>query len=116
MNESFWDWLWGIIKGTRRLKNACVSCGECCKSFGWHLNASKTDLDRWRREGREDLLSSVNRLGWIWMDPQTGEPLETCPFLVRDETKGLCSIHETKPAMCRDYPTLAHGHRCLRGF
>ena len=38
-------------------KTGCLCCGECCKSFGGHLHAYQHDLERWQREGREDLLS-----------------------------------------------------------
>lgn len=97
-------------------KIRCLCCGECCESFGGHLHASTSDLERWRREGREDLLTRVNRLGWIWVDPETKETLERCPFIVKiSEQQSICSIQETKPDICRAYPTLAHGNRCLRG-
>ena len=50
------------------------------------------------------------------MNPDTGRLEDVCPFLHRsDAGSALCEIHDTKPDMCRDYPTLAHGHRCLRG-
>lgn len=94
----------------------CACCGECCEAFGEHLHASKADLERWRREGREDLLSRVNRLDWIWVDPVTKKTLQRCPFIVRlNDEKSICGIQDTKPDICRAYPTLAHGHRCLKG-
>ena len=61
----------------------CLCCGDCCESFGGHLQASEHDQQRWRREGRDDLLARVNRLGWIWVDPETKEPLDRCPFIER---------------------------------
>jgi len=40
-----------------------------------------------------------------------------CPFLLQlDEQRKGCMINETKPDICRDYPTLAHGHHCLSGI
>lgn len=94
----------------------CACCGRCCTYFGGHLHASDHDLKRWRQQGREDLLSRVNLLGWIWVDPETGQMLDPCPFLEQaDEQRWICSINDTKPDICRDYPTLAHGKRCLRG-
>ena len=94
----------------------CACCGRCCEFFGGHLQASNHDLERWRRENREDLLCRVNRLGWIWVDPQTKRLEDRCPFIEKTpENKGLCRINETKPDICRDYPTIAHGHRCLSG-
>lgn len=110
------QWLRRILNHEEKGETRCLCCGACCESFGGHLNASKYDLERWQREGREDLLCRVNRLGWIWVDPDTKQPEKRCPFLERKvgET-ALCLINETKPDMCRSYPTLAHGSRCLRG-
>lgn len=110
------QWLCRILNHEEKRETRCLCCGECCEAFGGHLNASRSDLERWRREGREDLLSRVNRLGWIWVDPLTKQPEKRCPFLDRSESETvLCLINDTKPDMCRAYPTLAHGRRCLRG-
>lgn len=98
-------------------ERGCLRCGACCEAFGAHLHASKADVERWTRLGREDLLRRVGRRsGWIWLDPETGSLEKTCPFLetVGPDARG-CGIHDVKPDMCRDYPTLAHGRRCLRG-
>lgn len=98
-------------------EKGCLSCGICCEQFGGHLHASARDLQRWQEQGREDLLSRVNRLGWIWVDPETKHLLDPCPFLktIAPDRK-ICSINDTKPDICRDYPTLAHGRRCPRGI
>ena len=109
-------WLGNDAHSTKTGETRCACCGNCCEAFGGHLNASKQDLERWQREGREDLLSRVNRLGWIWVDPVTKERIELCPFIHKlDAERSVCAINDTKPAICRDYPTLAHGRRCLRG-
>ncbi len=98
-------------------KPECACCGRCCESFGGHLTTSPRDLERWEREKRIDLLNRTNRLGWIWVDPQTKELLDRCPFIVKlDEQRYGCAIQETKPDICRDYPTLAHGKRCVSGI
>lgn len=94
----------------------CLQCGQCCESFGGHLRASPHDLRRWQDQGRQDLLDSANRLGWVWVDPATKERVSPCPHIDRsDPEKVCCDIYEIRPDMCRDYPTLAHGKRCLRG-
>lgn len=94
----------------------CLCCGRCCEAFGGHLEASEADLERWRRLGREDLLRRVSAIGWIWMNPETGELEPTCPFLERTGPEtAICSIQELKPDICRSYPTVAHGRQCLRG-
>ncbi|MDD2852932.1 MAG: YkgJ family cysteine cluster protein [Desulfuromonadaceae bacterium] len=106
-----------VFEPEKQIKHkGCLCCGRCCASFGGHLRATRHDLDRWDNEGRDDLLSRVNRLNWIWVDPQSKEPLDMCPFIEKiNEQQAVCAIQNTKPEMCRDYPTMAHGHRCLSG-
>jgi uncharacterized protein len=117
MYELVKKWLENWCLQDEKQEATCLCCGECCESFGGHLNASRTDLERWRQTGREDLISRVNRLGWIWINPQTGEQEERCPFITRTGPEtAICGIQDTKPDMCRDYPTLAHGRHCLRGW
>lgn len=97
-------------------RTGCLQCGQCCEEFGWHLVASSRDLERWRELGRDDLLSRTSQSGWIWVDPDTKARLDRCPFIDRsDPAQVRCAIHEVKPDICRDYPTLAHSKRCLRG-
>lgn len=97
-------------------KTRCLCCGKCCRYFGGHLHASAQDMERWKQQGRDDLLSRVNRLGWIWVDPDTKQLTDPCPFLEQaDQQTWICSINDTKPDICRDYPTMAHGFRCLSG-
>lgn len=97
-------------------RTGCACCGRCCISFGGHLLASKRDIARWQQQGRDDLLARVNRLGWIWVDPVTKQLLDPCPWLEQaGQQRYICGINDTKPDICRDYPTLAHGHRCLSG-
>ncbi len=111
----------GVFERVKKLAfsapQGCLGCGICCDLYGGHLLASQSDLERWERQGRTDLLAMVNHLGWIWVDPHTGERLELCPFLDRKSAEtALCSIHDTKPDLCRSYPTLAHNRQCVRGF
>ena len=116
MFEALNQWLHTHFKRRKPEKAGCACCGKCCLYFGGHLHASDRDRARWQREKRDDLLGRVNRLGWIWVDPETKQLVEPCPFLQKfDEQTWGCSINETKPDICRDYPTLAHGHRCLSG-
>lgn len=101
---------------SRQGKQSCLQCGQCCESFGGHLTASPQDLIRWREHGREDLLAQTNHLGWIWVDPETKKLIKTCPHIDRsDPEHARCAIYEDRPDICRSYPTLAHGKRCLHG-
>ncbi|MEW6489483.1 MAG: YkgJ family cysteine cluster protein [Thermodesulfobacteriota bacterium] len=95
----------------------CRACGMCCEEFGDTLAAEEADLARWRAEGRRDLLARVGEGGALWIDPETGRALDHCPFLARTGAgASLCSIHETKPAMCGAYPDDAHGFHCAAGI
>ena len=107
---------WFRNRGGRRNGPRCRTCGLCCELYGGNLRASRADMERWRGEGRRDLLDRVNALGWIWIDSGSGRVSKQCPFLVRSDPRRVtCGIHDTKPQMCREYPTLAHAKRCVGG-
>jgi len=97
--------------GQRYKKPKCVMCGECCKKLGFgDLKVTVEDYRRWKREGREDILRYVwlppgsPGFGDIWIDPETGENLDYCPFLKRvSEDKYICTIHNTKPEVCKKF-------------
>ena len=42
----------------------------------------------------------------VWLDPETGEDVDRCPWLqeLTDTGKYSCGIHDVKPDICRDYP------------
>jgi Fe-S-cluster containining protein len=99
-----------------KTQGRCLCCGTCCRLFGGHLQASKADIERWTRLGRDDLLRRVSPIGWIWMNPETGRFEHSCPFLGQTgEGPAPCAIHDVKPDICRAYPTIAHARRCVRG-
>jgi len=94
----------------------CCCCGHCCLNLPDAYNGcvSDADLERWRRMGRSDLLARVktldlgpgNPLHIAWLDPDTGEDVERCPWLLdRIDRRGyLCGIDNIKPDHCRNYP------------
>lgn len=78
----------------------CTQCGRCCTNpdFMERLGISDEDMDRWRREGRQDILAKVSKeRGWRDAKP--------CAFLL-DVGNGVhtCSIYQTRPETCREYP------------
>jgi Fe-S-cluster containining protein len=94
---------------------SCRQCGNCCLNLvdAYRGCVSDADLELWRREGREDLLSWVetldlghgNFLHLAWLDPETGEEVDRCPWLQESAPGGyLCAINDVKPQYCRDYP------------
>ena len=94
----------------------CRCCGHCCLQLidAYNGCVSDADLLRWQRLGRTDILDWVktldlgpnNKLHTAWVDPQTGEDVERCPWLLDMlEQKGhLCGIEAIKPDHCRAYP------------
>ena len=112
---------------------ACIQCGWCCRQYRGYHWAKAADLLRWHREGRPDILRYVDagrrpdgshrtaaELGPAelagmgpaagWADPGTGARLENCPFLREaDGSRALCSIHPTKPGVCRETNTWEWG-------
>jgi Fe-S-cluster containining protein len=90
-------------------------CGNCCLRLvdAYRGCVSDSDLELWREKERDDLMAWVssldlgrgNVLHLAWIDPETGEEVDRCPWL-RDGAEGrfLCGINDVKPQHCRDYP------------
>lgn len=87
----------------------CIKCGNCCRTRA--IDVSFSDLLRWDRERRSDILveiSFVNNYpfkgrGGFFIEKslkKVNEPTRHCPFLVNNE----CSINDTKPSGCADAP------------
>lgn len=92
------------------LAAACTRCGKCClkPSYMETLYATSGDVARWKKEGRYDILRHSIVTGtsadlWFGID---GKQLTKCPFLKKDRGKPTyqCSIHDTRPEVCRGYP------------
>ena len=90
----------------------CHKCGKCCSlCLG---TASENDLYRWSDD--EQMIPYVNA-GYLthgvvdlFIDPESGEDLITCPFLVKTNIDHFfggveyhCGIYEKRPDVCRDY-------------
>ncbi len=85
----------------------CDGCGACC-SGAFPIFVSKMDADREPRVAAETRLlpRSLAQPGWsrqLFPLPF----LETCGFL--DQAK-RCTIYQTRPQVCRDFP--AGGVQC----
>jgi len=85
----------------------CLCCGKCC-FVDLTAYAEKEDFDRWRKENRQDILEMIESRHLIWagdrmISSATGDYPRECPFLYSSEGSFLCSIYETRPAVCRNY-------------
>jgi len=84
----------------------CKRCAKCCLSIFAH--ASGEDMERWRLEGKEEILLTLKRARAVWagdiiVSQEDGEMLSKCPFL-RDEGEFYsCAIYEDRPKVCRNF-------------
>jgi Fe-S-cluster containining protein len=101
----------------------CEKCGSCCLQLKGIINVSDEDIKRWVNENRADILQYC--YGWrglndakeevvrhltkgvnmeMWFDAERDE-IDLCPFLRKKYGKNEfeCTIHETKPEVCRNY-------------
>ena len=103
----------------------CTQCGRCCTNsdFMGSLTASGDDVKRWRREGRDDILSWVqvlagenNPFGDLWISPRTGNEAQRCPFVrkIRGQERYTCTIYETRPETCQQYPMAVDHMKTVR--
>ncbi len=95
----------------------CCQCGQCCRTLDYETGCEESDIQRWRNRGRTDILAWVQQRNAgpsasgpayrIWVDPDTGEIPQTCPWLAPcpdHADRFMCTIHEIKPEVCREYP------------
>jgi Fe-S-cluster containining protein len=98
----------------RRTSFDCRRCGHCCLHLvdAYRGCVSDGDLALWQAAGRDDLLAWIdtldlghgNLLHLAWIDPQSKEEVDRCPWL-REIPDGYgCAIYEHRPQYCRDYP------------
>jgi len=86
------------------MKN-CNSCGKCCETAGnGGLSASSEEIDWW--ETRRPDIARYARDGKIWVNPETGDYFERCPWLRKalDGNGTTCDIYHDRPEDCRHYP------------
>ena len=115
----------GLLVETEMEKFKCVQCGHCCfeLSGAYQTSVPDSDVKRWRREQRFDILEWVGPfegMDEIWISPKTGEYVNRCPWLRKlpKQNKYICRIHETKPEHCRNFPkSKRHALDCgCKGF
>jgi Fe-S-cluster containining protein len=85
----------------------CQRCGKCCLADMLDY-AAEEERERWRREGREDILQILDRHHSVWMgdhlvSADDGHTFRGCPFLEWEGGLTRCAIYETRPRVCRDF-------------
>ena len=83
----------------------CNQCGKCCINYSnGGLSASASEIEYWEIY-RPDIYRYVAD-GNIWINPDTGEQLQRCPWLSKlpDQNKYVCDIYNDRPDDCKFYP------------
>ena len=83
---------------------ACNQCGKCCIKYSHGGLSASTQEILWWDSTRPDIYRFVEN-GKIWVDPDTGQSLQRCPWL-RKQNNNLytCDIYYDRPEDCRFYP------------
>ena len=83
---------------------ACNQCGKCCQIYGDGLSVSADEVAWWETFRPE--IAEYVRDGKIWISPETGEQLTSCPWLRKhpSEARYSCAIYHDRPDDCRHYP------------
>ena len=83
----------------------CNQCGKCCINYSnGGLSASADEIEWWENSRPEIARYVIN--GKIWMDPDTGNQLELCPWLRKNSNQNIytCEIYFDRPDDCKYYP------------
>jgi len=85
----------------------CRRCGTCCQ-VDFNAFVTQEDIDRWRTEGRKDILQVLEHEDAIWMGNHLvsrvdEQYLHSCPFLQEDGERFFCAIYATRPRTCREF-------------
>lgn len=99
-----------MMDNTKSNDAICLRCGNCC-----HVDVAAyvtlEDINRWEKEGRQDILSHVRAYNVTWTEDRIinrfGSNITTClmscVYLKWHGSKALCQIYETRTEVCRKY-------------
>jgi hypothetical protein len=85
----------------------CLRCGKCCLN-DFIAYTTEDDIERWRREGRSDILAVIEREHAVWagdhlVSSEDGRYIRGCPFLIWEGNRRACAIYETRPGVCQRF-------------
>jgi Fe-S-cluster containining protein len=87
---------------------SCQRCGKCCL-VNPNVFVTDDDRNRWRSEGRPDILRILDKDKATWARDhmvlsRDGSYTTYCPFLDREGVLYTCTIYETRPFICCNFP------------
>ena len=96
----------------------CSGCNAlCCLAWGANINATDGDIEKWIDNDAQNILKYISMDDTSsWVDPNNGDRLSNCPFLMKNNGKLSCSIYpkegetDLRPSICGRYPM---GKKCL---
>jgi len=85
----------------------CRRCGKCCLA-DFRTYVTEVDRGRWRQEGREDILVSLEEPRVVWAGDHfvsiaDEKSLSACSQLLCIDGRNACSIYATRPDTCRKF-------------
>ena len=95
------------MKANNKTLPHCFMCGECC--INTLMMTKFSDIIRWIFQGRFDILKhaslpNLKGYGYLKKEMSNGELSKYCYFAVkRNSNKYFCSIHRTKPIVCKEF-------------
>lgn len=73
----------------------CSGCGQCCSNY---LPVSDREIKTIRRYIKKNNITPARHV----IAPVSAKPIDMiCPF--RDEEKGICTIYEVRPLICKAF-------------
>lgn len=81
----------------------CLACGACCHAREGTLLVSPKDLLRWKRSGRDDILTQLTP-GHFGQSAFAMSSRGACVHLGTPEGGAFaCGIYATRAVVCRDF-------------
>lgn len=103
--------VWYLVMNSEKDKDiTCRRCGNCC-----HVDVAAyttiEDVQRWEKEGHNDILDHVRDNDVEWSDDgftnRFGSNIKTClmscVYLTWGGSLASCRIYETRTGVCRNY-------------
>jgi len=95
------------VKKQREVEGfVCKQCGRCCLALT-KVSIYPQDIERWKKEGRDDLYSPEMMKEWDSFGSSglfDNQRSERCPFLRKRGKKYSCKLGDTKPIVCQLFP------------
>jgi Fe-S-cluster containining protein len=80
----------------------CDRCGACCHQREGTILVTDDDVERWRRQGRTDLIEKLTE-GHFGLRAFAMTAAGACVHLGLPGAPNDCSVHEHRATVCREF-------------